>query len=141
MSEILILPGLPGPEKRPRRLLDPIWDGAACIYMTSHATCRMKERFRTSVLKNPPFSACTYYCEPDDIIRPVWAIPITNGFILGRWEEAQRSEVPYRHWFVATTCITKTQFRYSHLIKVKAIKINVLRVVIQPNSKEFQKIA
>ena len=101
------------PSRSPRILLDPEWDGNACLYLTAHAARRLQQRFGLSSLRHTPFVEFTYYCEPTDIVRPVWAIPISGahgpGYILGRWEQSIQ-ESRYRHWFVGTTCINEQQF-------------------------------
>ena len=122
-------------ERRPPRIpLDPKWDGNACFYLTAHAAHRLEERFGLSSLKHTPFSVFTHYCEPDNIDRPVWVIPISGnaglGYILGRWEQAMWNH-RYRYWFVGTTCITEEQFKNSHLQIIKSVKVNVIRVMNQ----------
>ena len=122
------------PSRSPRILLDPEWDGNACLYLTAHAARRLQQRFGLSSLRHTPFVEFTYYCEPTDIVRPVWAIPISGahgpGYILGRWEQSIQ-ESRYRHWFVGTTCINEQQFKNSRLVIVKTTRIRVVRVMNQ----------
>lgn len=129
-DEIRPMPGIPIPFSR--RLLDPEPEGNACIYMTSHATQRLQERFN-SKLKALPFQSTTHYCVQlyDD---PVWVIPLQDGYMLGRWEETLRTDIHCKHWYVATTCITKRQFKNSGMRAIKSVKINVIKVV---NERQF----
>lgn len=78
----------------------------------------------------------TYYCEPTNIDRPVWALRITVasgkvGFILGRWEAADQriARGAYQHWFVATTAIDDVQFNRSKLRPLRSVSIEFVRVV------------
>jgi hypothetical protein len=128
-----VMPGKPIVGKIPRKSLQPEENGASCLYLTAHAARRLEERFGLKSLFTTPFSIHTYYCEADDVDRPVWAVPIAGGYVLGRWEESLRADVPYRQWFIATTCITDRQFKNSHLSVVKSIQINVIRIVNQLN--------
>jgi hypothetical protein len=137
-SEVPLMPGKPVMGKIPRKLLDPDEETASCIYLTAHAARRLEERFGLKAIGATPFYIHTYYCEADDIERPVWAIPLAGGYVLGRWEESLRSDVEYRQWFIATTCITDRQFRNSHLSVVKSIRINVVRVMNQLHFRNLQ---
>ena len=47
---------------RPRKLLNPSWDGGACLFMTAHAARRLDERFYSLSIKWPPFILFTHYC-------------------------------------------------------------------------------
>jgi hypothetical protein len=129
-------PGTPEPRQR-RPLAEPEHEGDACIFLTSHASRRMQERFGITRLRETPFTFETMYCEATDIDRPVWAIPITykdgkkHGWILGRWEiaEPELARGIYKYWFVGTTAINQKQFNYSRLEVRKTVKINVKRII------------
>jgi hypothetical protein len=127
----VVMPGKPIVGKILRKQLEPQAEAASCIYLTAHSARRLEERFGIKSLGIAPFAIHTYYCEADDIDRPVWAIPLAGGYVLGRWEESLRSDVEYRQWFIATTCITDRQFKNSHLSVVKSIRVSVIRVMNQ----------
>ena len=142
-SQASVMPGKPVVGKVERKLLEPQIETASCIYLTAHAARRLNDPERNQLgikaIGTPPFTIHTYYCEADDIDRPVWALPIAGSYILGRWEESLRTDVPYRQWFVATTCITDRQFKNSHLVVVKSIPVNVIRVMNQLNFWSLRK--
>lgn len=139
-AETKPFPGMPQSEAL-GRIMTPIANGRSCLYITAHAARRLQLRFGKETLGTTPFSITTHYCEPTDIDRPVWAIPISGktpatseirtGYILGRWEQAVQSQARgvYYHWFVGTTCITEKQFHRSKLIVHKSIDVNVVRIM------------
>jgi hypothetical protein len=135
-----VMPGKPIIGKVTRKLITPETDGASCIYFPSHAAERLEERFGLKSFSTPPFTVNTYYCEADDVDRPVWAIPLPKGYVLGRWEESLRTDVPYRQWFIATTCIQDWQWRRSHLFVVNTINVNIVRIIDQRNFLTNKKI-
>jgi hypothetical protein len=115
------------------------------VLFRSHAARRLEERFGLTKLKATPFSVHTVYCEATDIDRPVWAFRVgndtTNGYLIGRWELAnpQLSRGQYKHWFVATSVITESQFRHSRLVIRKSVKVHVKRVINELHSPKFSK--
>jgi|ERR1035441_4075742 hypothetical protein len=111
---------------------EPKHEDIVDMFLTQHSEERIHIRFPGLKFKYN-LKVFLSYCESPKA-EPMWAIPISGGYVIGKWIAARPGSY-IKGIFIAQTALLNWQFKRSGFTKIRSVQVQFRRINSQIENK------